>query len=189
MRIGIDVDDTITNTYEYLIERIAEHYNLENELLRGRCLAYSDFYNNSDEFPDYNEFLISNYGKYISNVSIKDGVRDSLNKLHNDKHEIYFITARHDDECDDPYKITADYLLKHQIPFDKIIVGANDKGIICKQEQIDLFIDDSIRNCTSVSSYGINTLIFDAKFNKNEDRFERVYSWKEVYDIVKKHSE
>ena len=56
---------------------------------------------------------------------------------------------------------------------------------ICKRENIDVFIDDSIKNCVSVGEYGIRVFIYDNTYNKNEDRFDRVYNWKEIYDKIK----
>ena len=32
---------------------------------------------------------------------------------------------------------------------------------------------------------GIRVFIYDNTYNKNEDRFDRVYNWKEIYDKIK----
>lgn len=86
---------------------------------------------------------------------------------------------------DNPYELCKRYLSKYNIKYDKLIVDAHDKGSICKRENIDVFIDDSIKNCVSVGEYGIRVFIYDNTYNKNEDRFDRVYNWKEIYDKIK----
>lgn len=47
---------------------------------------------------------------------------------------------------DNPYELCKRYLSKYNIKYDKLIVDAYDKGSICKRENIDVFIDDSVRN-------------------------------------------
>ena len=69
---------------------------------------------------------------------------------------------------------------------DKIITNRMDKGQVCIEENIDIFIDDNISNCEKVSENGIEVLLFDAPFNRNCMKFKRVYDWKEVYNIINK---
>lgn len=185
MRIGIDVDDTITNTYDYLLDKIATYYKIDSKELISRKLNYNDFFNNND-FPNYTVFVEENYDKYISKVPIKDDAVEYLNKLYDEGYEIYIISARHTEEYKDPYRITKNYLLKNNISYNKIIIGSFNKGKTCEEEHIDLFIDDNIDNCMSAKKYGVNTLLFDAKFNRDNNNLRRVYSWKEIYDIIKK---
>ncbi len=53
------------------------------------------------------------------------------------------------------------WLKKNNIYYDKLIVNVRKKGEICKQEKIDLFIDDNISNCLDVTKYGIKTIILN----------------------------
>lgn len=183
MRIGIDVDDTITNSYENIIKEIADYYHKDFCELLERKMSYTDFFDN-EEFPNYNAFAFERYKYIVGKTSIKENAVNVINKLHNEGHKIIFITARHYGEYDDPYAITLKYLSKHGIEFDEIIVNKLDKGIACKNEDIDLFIDDSVSNCRKVQDAGIDVLLFDAPFNKDNTEFRRIYNWKEVYNIV-----
>ena len=108
-----------------------------------------------------------------------------LNKLKEDGHKIIIITARTYEEYDDPYKISYEYLKKNNIPFDKLIVNAKDKASTSVLEGIDLFIDDNTLNCKAVLSKGIETLQYDTTFVKPSKNLKRVYSWEEVYKVVK----
>lgn len=182
MKIGIDVDDTITNTYEFLIKVVAEHYKMDYDELLNRNLGYDYFFNN-DEFPDYTFFVDRKYDDLAPKFPIKEDASEYLNMLHEQGNEIVIITARHYGEYEDPYNLTFNYLTKNNIPFDKIVVGAFDKAKVVLDEQIDLFIDDSIGNCNKVLETGIDVLLFDARFNKNSE-LKRVNNWKDVYELI-----
>lgn len=186
MRLGIDIDDTITNTYECLIEAVAKHYEIDSNELLNRNLGYDAFYDNEEEFPCFTSFAENNFCFLAPNYPLKKDALKYLNKLHDEGNEIVFITARHFGEYDNPYDMTYNYLIKNDVPFDNLIVGTLDKGRICMEENIDLFIDDSVNNCTKVKQTGVNTLLFDARYNKNSD-LRRVYDWQEVYDLIHNH--
>ena len=71
--------------------------------------------------------------------------------------------------------------------FDELILNAHNKLEIANEKNIQVFIDDSIRNCTMLSDGGIKTYMFNTVFNdfyKNEN-IEKVYSWDEFYKKVK----
>ena len=72
----------------------------------------------------------------------------------------------------------------NNINYDKLICSF-DKDKVCKNENIDLFIDDSIENCNKVSKLGIETLLFTSKSNmSSETNLNRVYSWEDIYNFV-----
>lgn len=183
MRIGIDVDDTITNTYEYVVDEISKFYKVDKDELLSRNLTYDEFFN-SEEFPNYSIFAEERYEKCISNVGVKKDAIKYISKLYEEGNEIVIITARHVGEYNNPYEITQNYLFKHNIPYDKIIVNAFDKGKVCEEENIDLFIDDSITNCLRVQEFNVDTLLFDAPFNRHFKDIRRVNNWEEVYNII-----
>lgn len=183
MRIGIDVDDTITNSYKAIIKEVSEYYHIDYNNLLDKKMGYDEFLNN-ENFPNYTVFAFERYRHIMEKVEIKEDAVRFINKLHDEGNEIIFITARHHGEYDDPYAITFKYLSKHEIKFDKIITNRLDKDRVCLEEGIDLFIDDSISNCKKVKDAEINVLLFDAPFNQNTNDFKRVYSWQEVYNIV-----
>ena len=97
---------------------------------------------------------------------------------------IFVISARDNNLYTDAYKTTMKQLNKNNICCDKLICTF-DKAKICVNEQIDLFIDDSIENCKKVSDMGIKTLLFNSKGNKNLNTdLNRVNSWKEIYEYI-----
>ena len=184
MRIGIDVDDTITNSYDIIFDLIGKVYNKDSDKLKADGVTYYDVMEDHVNFPNYDKVILDNFDNIMPNVSLKENARDVINKLHEDGHQIIIMTARSDKEYSNPYIITYLYLVKHDILFDKIFVNMNDKGALCKEQKIDLFIDDSVRNCESAINNGINTLLFDNTFNKENNDIRRVYNWNEVYKII-----
>lgn len=181
MNIGIDIDDTIVNTYETLLKLISMKYGYDYNKFINKKMNYTEIYNSLNNFNKVNKDLFS---IMVKSVKLKDNVIEVLNKLKKDGHKIIFITARNYGDYDDPYGVTLEYLNKNNIPYDKIIVNMEKKDKVCIDEKIDLFIDDNTKHCRDVSNVGIKTLQFDALFNENINEFPKVYSWNQVYDIV-----
>jgi uncharacterized HAD superfamily protein len=184
MRIGIDVDDTITNSYDLILDLIGKVYNKDTDKLKAEGVNYSDIMKDHVNFPNYNKFMSDNFDKVMPNVTLKENAKEIINKLHDDGHKIIIITARDDEEYSNPYMATYLYLVKHDIMFDKIFINIKDKGSLCKKENIDIFIDDSITNCKSAINNGINTLLFDSTFNRKNNDIKRVLNWNDVYKII-----
>lgn len=182
MNIGIDIDDTITNTYETLIPMIAIKYGLNlSKLLKTK----PDYSMLSNIIPEYNKDKMELFTAMAKVVPLKEDVVDILTRLREEGHRIIFITARNPIEYGDPYKISYEFLKSHNVPFDALYTNVADKASKCVVEGIDLFIDDSTRNCKAVKKRGVPTLQFDACFTEPIKDMKRVKSWEEVYQIIK----
>ena len=68
-----------------------------------------------------------------------------------------------------------------------MIINSQNKLEIAKQEKIDLFIDDSIRNCEMISSGNIKTYMMTTENNKyyENNNISKVNSWNEFYENIK----
>jgi len=181
LNIGIDIDDTITDTYYNLLPIIAIKYNINLNKLYKKKYTYGKMHK---LLPNYLEFCRENSLGVIKIVPLKKDVIKVFNKFKEDGHNIIFITARDHKEYDDPYKVCYDYLINNGVKFDKIIVDANDKAKECLKENIDLFIDDNTNNCLQVSSSGVPTLQYHNDFTTHARNVKRVYDWNEIYNIV-----
>ena len=184
MRIGIDMDDTITNSYDLIIELLGKIYNKDSNKIKEAGTNYYEIMDDEENFPNYKEFAYKNFETLLPKASLKTGAREVINKLHDEGHEIVIITARNNKEYLNPYVTTYMYLVKNDILFDKICVNIEDKGTFCRMQNIDIFIDDSVINCKSTIDNGINTLLFDNSFNRNNTSMRRVLNWDEVYKII-----
>ena len=60
---------------------------------------------------------------------------------------------------------------------------------VAKENNIDLFIDDSIKHCRNVQSGNIRTLLYTSICNQGVETpdLERAYSWVQIYDKYHKY--
>jgi uncharacterized HAD superfamily protein len=184
MRIGIDMDDTITNSYDSVLDLVGLLYKKDMSDYKKRAVTYHEIIADTINFPSYRLVTRNYIEKIMVNIPLKENSKNVINRLHSEGHEIIIISARNSIEYTNPYATTHNYLIKNDIAFDKIIVDMVDKGEVCKEEKIDLFIDDDVLNCNSAIKAGINTLLFDNVFNKENKDIQRVNNWGEVYSIV-----
>lgn len=182
MRIGIDIDDTICYSIENMLPYICEFYRLDYEEEKKKKLGYDSYHH----LPNYYDFDKKTYDIVMPKARLKEKADYYINELSKLGHEIIFITARSDFGFGNPYKISKEYLDKYGIHYDKLIVSALDKGSVCKNEKIDLFIDDNLKNCSLVENKNIKVFLFDNIFNKDDNHFDRVYNWDDIYNRIVK---
>ena len=183
MRIGVDIDDTITDSWECLIPTYSKMFNIDEKVLHNSMPYYSSV-KDLISLDEYYKVMLPVYDKIIPNVHLKDDVKDVIDKLYELGHTITFITSRGIDHTN-AYKVSKDYLDKYNIKYERIITGCSDKAEACEKENIDLFIDDSIKHCQSVSKKGIDTLLFETYYNKDYKDIKHVASWNDIYDYIK----
>lgn len=188
MRIGIDIDDTITDTWPYMVPIYSRVFNIPIEELSNSLPYYNSVKKLNLTVDEYFKIMQPYYEKNALNIPIKKDAKEVINTLKKEGHKIIFITAR-GKMYREPASITETYLEKNGIMYDKLIINATDKATICKNENIDLFIDDSYKHCLSVSSVGIKVLMYNANYNKNIKEFNHIASWNEVYDYINKKTE
>lgn len=185
MRIGIDIDDTLTNSSQTFY-KYAKKYNRKNKIKFK--IKKNEF--NQEKAYGWNEFDKTNFKneylkQILSNTSLKRNSKKIINKL-NKKHEIIFITARNDNEIDNMYNFTFNWLRKKEISFNKLIVNSNNKLQDCINEKIDIFIDDNINTCNRLNDSKIKVLLYDSVFNKKDNNLMRVKTWNQIYKIIEK---
>ena len=143
MNIGIDIDDTITYTYEMLLPMVAVRYGISLSKLYEELPTYKKL---NATLPDYAHFASESLPVAAKLTPIRDGALEIITKLKEEGHEIIFITARNHEEFVEPYKISFDFLKVNKVPYDKLLVNIKRKDKQCFMEKIDLFIDDTNDN-------------------------------------------
>jgi len=191
MNIGIDIDNTITEVqeelnnaaYEYAVKLGKNINNAENPL--------EDIKNNGDVYKKKFEFNYEELKYFLKNIQEEitnkakprvDSV-EIIKKLREDGHKIFIITARDSEFHDDPYILSKKWLDKNNIEYDKLIVNAREKGIVCKNENIDVFIDDQLNNCLDVSKEGIKVIRISNE-NSNNKNIVDLSSWSKIYEVI-----
>lgn len=194
MNIGIDIDDTISDTYEVQFN-IAQYYTI-NELKRdGKIKELNNltthFYNkylHSWTEEEEEEFFTKYYKDCLEKIKPKMYARELLDVLKQEGNNIYLITARFDWADVKAEDVTKKWLEEYQIPYDELIVEAKDKAKIAKECNLDIFFDDSYENCKKVAETGIKTYLMDSRVNRGideDEKIERIYSWPHFYQKIK----
>ena len=186
--IGIDLDDTISSSNEMFL-KYGKLYNEEKKINFpidetqwdvDKAFGWSD--------NDYKEFCRKYLKILLNNVKTKENVGKIIQELKNEGHKIIIITARHEEEIDDPYTLSKEWLEKNNIYFDKLIVNSRQKEIDCLKNDVGVFIDDNLKNCISVyDKLHIPVFLFNSIYNKHASypNIERIYSWDEAYMKIK----
>lgn len=188
MKIGIDIDNVLSNFNEVLLKDYLEH----DKTLNNSGIIHKDEYirkmfdwdiNYEQEYYKNNIERLASFFKPIKNSS------KYVNKLKQDGNEIYIISGRDNGEYSDPYSMTINWLKENNIAYDKLILTNaykhQEKADICKEYGIDIMIDDSINVCTKCSENNIECILFETQYNKYENRFNRLGSWEEIYSYIR----
>ena len=191
MNIGIDIDDTITEVEEEL-ENAAYEYAIKlGKNIKDAGNNFEDTKNNGDIYRDkfqfsYEElkyFLKDIQEEIINRAKPRVNAAKIINKLKEEGHKIVIITARDSEFHDDPYILSKNWLDKNNIEYDKLIVNAREKGKVCRNEGIDLFIDDKLGNCLDVLKEGIKVIRFSNEDCSNMN-IVNLNNWIEIYNYV-----
>lgn len=197
MNIGIDIDDTISNSFETIF---ADSQKFDIELGNsGETKQYGKILDHNQIetlYPHWtNEqidlFWDTYFIKVLTKAKPKDYATEVLKKLKEDGNNIIIITSRYED-AEGKTEIetyTRKWLDKNGIVYDKLILGAQDKLLVAKENNIDLFIDDSIKHCRNVQSGNIKTFLYTSVCNQGVETpdLERVYSWIQIYNKYHKY--
>ncbi len=183
MIIGIDIDDTLTDTFDFFQPCVAEFFGLDIEFLKAHNISCNNIPApwNENEL----EFCRAYYDDLAPETPFKPDAAWGMARLHEMGHRTVVITARTPDFYTDPYATTRLELENGHIEYDKLVCTL-DKKSACLAEGVELFIDDSVKNCTAVNSEGIPVLLFECKANADtKTDFTRVSSWAEIIELVK----
>lgn len=192
MRIGIDIDNTLTDIKEKL-EKAAYDYAIslgkKINLTKHEEDPYNDgnIYRKKYKFNDEElMFFFKNIQESIANnAKPRHFVVKALKLLKKQGNEIYIITARDYEFHDDPYLYSKNWLDKNKIVYDKIIVNARHKAGTCLENHIDVFIDDHFLNCKSVLDVGIPVIrIADKKSFEEYPNLISLSNWKSIYNYL-----
>ena len=190
MKIGIDIDDTLTDIRDKL-KLAAEKYASELGKEK-REDKYIEDNNNGTTYQIKYGFTYEELKYFLSviheGITQKAAPRENcveiIKKLHDEGHEIYIITARDSEFHEDPYKLSKDWLDKNNVYYDKLIVNARNKLEICRKENIELFIDDQLANCTKLSEAGIKVIRI-TEYTDNHGDIINKKNWNEIYNYIK----
>lgn len=190
MKIGIDIDEVLANMNFVLNQYQYEVHGNEFTRESYKNFALHHSWNCTREEADkiFEDFMDSH--QFSRMVPIEGSV-EATKKLVEDGHELVIVTARNLRIFDE----TIDWLDKH-FPelFSNVHVSQSKKQPgkrkweICRDENIDVMIDDGPHIITDCSRNGIKSIVMDGPWNRSvsdSDIIFRAKSWNDVLEIIK----
>ena len=168
MIIGIDIDNTITETSKKAKEFLKE---------------FNKNYNDYHDLPEniYNEYMQKYAIKIASLCDLKEGVKEAFNYLNSNNYKIIIITARSNYYSKDNIKATKQYLKNNDLKYNKIIFNAEEKGKVAKENNIAIFIDDKESVLDNINQYHIEPI----HIGTEQSKYKSFTNWKDIIEYLK----
>ena len=189
MNIGVDLDGVVFDSENYF-RAYGELLDIE---IGGEGMVKPDELKAQKRYS-WDEETRWKYLDYIvlkgeRDAPVKAFAREVLQKLKSDGHKLIVITSR---GClkDEEIEITKSRVKEEGLEFDKMYFSVTDKYEVCKQENVDVMIDDYIEVIDRVAENGIKALYYrDAPIMKSDKSgVTEVASWGEIYREILKLS-
>ena len=171
MNIGIDIDNVISNFDEVLKQEFLKH----DKELRNTGIINPEAHITKGMFDWTDDelwpFYLENIERIAQKLDVIEGAKKYIEKLKEDGHTIVIITGRDNGEYTNPYDMTKKWLKEKGVEYDKLILtdayknNKHAKTEKCFENNIDIMIDDSIRNCRDCIENNITTLLMDTPYN------------------------
>lgn len=177
MLIGIDIDDTLNNCTEAMVEYVNERLKLD--------LTLEDFktYRMEDYIPDPYKWIIENgfHDKlFWKKVKISQDAATFIKKLWEDGHELYFVTASLPENLRKKLKHLTRSLEMPVDYMDNHLINIRRKQLL----NLDILVDDCLSNLIGGSYYGICLSYPWNAPHKNKFKLSYAENWEKVYEII-----
>ena len=185
MKIGIDIDNVISNFNDELLKEYLKH----DKELRNTGIINENVFIRYGMFDwtekEETEFYKNNIERIATKLKPLNRASETIKKLKEDGNEIIIISGRNNGEYNNPYKLTEEWLAKYNIVYDKLILtnayNKEEKANVCKENNIDIMIEDSTKTAINIEKVGTKVLFMNTRYNKNNENLEKVSNWKEIY--------
>lgn len=187
MKIGIDIDGTITDIRSYIFEHGEIYFKGITPNKKG--YEVSDIYNVS--IDEENNFWDKYFPDYMKNAKLNTSCKETIEKISKDN-EIFILTSREYREeykeslsPNDFFDVTEDYLLKNKIYYEEIVFTNNKKTSV-EMLNLDVMIEDKIENIKSISKV-CPVIVIDNENNEhiNGKNIYHAKDWSEVINLLK----
>ena len=181
MRIGIDIDDTMTNHCETWFNAYNKYYKLEGKPNLSVNDAYKwSFYEDWDE-NDKNLLMLAMHSEYyFDNITLLPNVKKVIEEILSSENEVVIISSTYKE-----FQEQKKNWLLNQLPMlkeDDIIFTVQKERI-----NVDVMIED---NLDYAKKFNCPFLLFNRPWNSNRPDYEysdniiRVGNWKDIEEIL-----
>lgn len=184
MRIGIDIDDCITQTVERYCELASELFSrniIKDQLLHTSGKLEAQGMVTTEEFQLLRKSLAEQ--RFFKSILAHTGAINAIKELNN-KHQVFFITSR--DDYSEAKEDTL-YWLQSQGIISPTIFFSSQKDLIIKDNKIDIFIDDRESYVAQALNAGAQAILFTQPWNimlSVNSRVNRFSQWGEISQFI-----
>ena len=182
MIIGLDIDDVIFKTSEAL-KTILDECEDEEILSHKLDIMRGDAINSK-----VGQFLKDNGVPAMKKAKPMKNVTESIKKLREQSNKIILITARGNITFPGSEKVTIETLRENEIEYDAIIYNSKDKAEDCRKNNVNLFVDDSPKNCLEVQQkLKIPVIGFESDITREEmirNNIRSVSTWINLLELI-----
>jgi uncharacterized HAD superfamily protein len=197
IRIGIDIDSTINKAHFFDIihgREFCKDMNFPAEENLNKCKV-KEMFGLTDEL--YNEYMRRYFPWNCKYNEVEVGAAEAIRILRRNGNQINIITARDENYYNEHQWYTGkmmvhdtkEWFARNQIPYDNIFF-CPDKLKICKENEIDVMVDDDPENIIELSTNGIPVIIAGQSYNEylaGEPNVWYCRNWVEILDILTNH--
>ena len=188
MRIGLDIDNVITDFDKKILEEFyKEDKNKRNKgIINPNGNWIKNMFDWSEE--EVEEFFNKNMQEFAKVFEPRKKVKYYMDKLLKNGHQLYLISHRSFPHYTNAYEVTKNWLKDNNIHYTKLILSnSTNKSKECKENNIDIMFDDVRKNCHQLIENGINCYLMGTNYNqKNINNLKVVKDWKELYEVISK---
>ena len=178
MIIGLDIDDVIFDTSKTMSEILGE---VKDEELTSRKL---DVMRGDVSIPAVAKFLEEYLIVAVKEGEAKPGAAEAIHRLRKNGNKVVLITARGEKNFPGTVAANEKALKDAGIEYDKIIYDSADKVDACRANGVEIFVDDSPKNCVAVrQELGIPVIGFESDITReglHEAGVPSVDDWQEL---------
>ncbi|SHF18769.1 5' nucleotidase, NT5C type [Desulforamulus putei] len=182
MKIGIDLDGTIADNLELLVETLNCHC--------GKTLKGDEIYQyNLCKVYDISEdefiaLMDKKEEEIIQKSPVIPFARENIHRLVKDGWQVHIITARNPRYS----AVTEKWLREHDIPYSGLhLLNSHHKVDICRELQVEFMIEDNVHNAYWLADGGIRVILYEAPHNRLWPwQGVRCNSWNDIYSSIQK---
>lgn len=191
MNIGIDLDGVLTNFNDFCMNYGTK---FASEIEQGKIINQKGY--ESIEIFSWSEqtdidFWKKYKEKYATTEPARPFAKEVLDKLKEDGHKIFIITARSNEfkeiEAKEKMQDIVKYWFKaNNLYYDELIFSTTNKLGNCREKNIDVMVEDSPHNIKQLAEF-LPVICFDARYNRDCEgkNIIRCYSFYDIYEKIK----
>ena len=181
MRIGVDIDGVISDSYPVWLQELNRHYGKNITVLED----YEMHLVFDVPWDDMNQFFVQNTEKLLTMPKPIPGAIAGIETLINEGHEVIYLTARTPEE----EEVTLRWFAQYAVPYERILfTGFQSKADLAKKWSMEAFIEDYLVNARAIAATGIPVFLYNTSYNQGElpPKVTRCYNWEQVLSGIRR---